>query len=79
MGELIRRAVVRPCRRRGRPWTPPRKADHLVGRSARSLLASRLGVHGTGAVADRLVGMVSGLPAALRRTLTLNLNLPHFR
>jgi|GEM_PF-3913046 len=39
-------------------------------RSTRSLLASRLGVHGTGAVADRLVGMVSGLPAALKRTLT---------
>jgi IS30 family transposase len=63
----------------GQTLDPPRKADHLVGRSARSLLASRLGVHGTGAVADRLVGMVSGLPAALRRTLTLNLNLPRFR
>ena len=42
----------------------------LVERSTRFLLASRLDAHDADTVADRLVAMVSGLPAALRRTLT---------
>ena len=42
----------------------------LVERTTRFLLVSRLGAHDADTVADRLVGMVSGLPDALRRTLT---------
>ena len=42
----------------------------LVERSTRFLLMSRLGAHASETVAARLAEMVSGLPAALSRTLT---------
>ncbi len=42
----------------------------LVERSTRFLLASRLEAHPSETVAGRLAEMVSGLPAALSRTLT---------